>query len=63
MPDENLIFLKPAFTGGFDFAHEIQALSACRLMKAPKLCVTREEKKTDIKGGVTLMGGLCPLGA
>lgn len=61
MPDENLIFLKPVFTGGFDSAHKIQALSAWWLMKAPKLCV--KKKKTDIKHGVTLMGGWCPLGA
>lgn len=27
MPDENLIFLKPVFTWGFDAAHKIQALS------------------------------------
>ena len=62
MPDENLIFLKPVFTGGFDSAHKIQALNAWWLMKAQKLCVERK-KNTDIKHGVTLMGGLCPLGA
>lgn len=47
MPDENLIFLQPVFTGGFDSAHKIQALSARWLMKAPKLCVTRKKKKID----------------
>lgn len=40
MPDENLIFLKPVFTGGVGSAHKMQALSTWWwLMKATKFCV------------------------
>lgn len=63
MPDENLIFLKPAFTGGFDFAHEIQALSAWWLMKVPKLCVTTEEKKNRYKTWNYLNGRFVSIGS
>lgn len=49
MTDENLIFLKPVFTRGFDSAHKIQALNALCLMKAPKLCVKAKKKKKKQK--------------
>lgn len=45
MLDENLISLKPVFTGGFVSAHKIQALSVWWLMKAPKLCVKKKKKQ------------------
>lgn len=39
---KNLIFPKPVFTGGFDCAHKIQALSAWWLMNTSMLCVKKK---------------------
>lgn len=61
MPDENLIFLKPVFTGGFDSAHKIQALNAWWLMKAQKLCV--EKKKHRYKTWSYLNGRFVSVGS
>lgn len=62
MSDENLIFLKPVFTGGFDSAHEIQALNVWLLMKAQKLCA-KNEKKNRYKTWSYLNGRFVSVGS
>lgn len=64
MPDENLIFLNPVFTWGFDSAQKIQALSAWWFDESSKaLCAVKKKKKNRYKTWSDLNGRFVSVGS